>query len=303
MKHTLQSIIKGSIFLCALSVFAQEKEVIESKNDSIAPPTKIEIVETTPQITSKQETPAVFPQRFGLRVGVDLFRLTRGFYDKTYQGFEITGDYRLNKNWWAAAEIGTDKLERNESTYGFTTKGNYIRLGANYNVYDNWLDEENAIFVGFRYGFSSFSQTLDWYRIYTTDPYFPNQEIRPNEKFSGLSAHWVEFVTGIQAKMFNNVFMGFTLRLNGLVSQKQPDQFENLYIPGFNKKHSGAIGVGFNYTITYFIPLYKSKKHKNTAPIESDVKYDLEGNKVNTEDNSSQSEDLKMIENNKKQLK
>ncbi|WP_395076160.1 DUF6048 family protein, partial [Flavobacterium sp.] len=36
--------------------------------------------------------------------------------------------------------------------------------------------------------------------------------------------------------------------------------FDNLYIPGFNRTYDGKFGVGWNYTISYFIPLYKSKK-------------------------------------------
>ncbi|MEC4114805.1 DUF6048 family protein [Myroides pelagicus] len=292
IKHILQSTIKGVILLGALSLYAQENNDPKEKQTTQKTETNVEATKAS----TTQKAPDTYPQRFGLRVGVDLFKLTRGMYDKTYQGFEIVGDYRINKNWWAAAELGTDKMERNNQTYGFTTKGNYIRIGGNYNVYDNWLDEENAIYVGFRYGFSTFSQNLDWYKVYTTDPYFPSPIQRPNAKYNGLSAHWVEFVTGVQAKLINNVFMGFSLRLNGLIAQKQPDGFENLYIPGFNKKHSGAIGVGFNYSITYFIPLYKSKKHKNTSAPENNTKYDLEGNKIN------QSEDLRIIEKNKKQL-
>ncbi len=36
-------------------------------------------------------------QRYGVRVGVDLHRLAKSFYDDNYKGFEIVGDYRLTK--------------------------------------------------------------------------------------------------------------------------------------------------------------------------------------------------------------
>ena len=32
-----------------------------------------------------------------------------------------------------------------------------------------------------------------------------------------------------------------------------------LYIPGFNRTYDGSFGVGFNYTVSYFIPIYKKK--------------------------------------------
>ncbi|MDM1398156.1 hypothetical protein HX049_13355 [Myroides odoratimimus] len=283
-KHTSRFIINCGLLLLAFSSFAQENNPTELKTPA-------------PLTNAAEESPHYYPQRYGLRVGVDLFRITRSFYDNTYQGFEVVGDYRLTKNWYAAAEIGHDKMDRDESSYGFTTNGNYIRIGGNYNLYENWLDREDMIYVGFRYGFATFSQTLNWYQSYTTDPYFPKERIEVDRKQSGLSAHWVEFVAGIKTRVFSNVFMGFTMRLNGLISQTQPDDFENLYIPGYNKKHSGSIGVGFNYTISYLFPLYKSKKDKFVVPTEEEAKFDLEGNAI------EQAEDLKMIENNKKKKK
>ncbi len=269
----LKSIISGCLLLCASYSFSQNKQEVKTNN------------------TTATGIPKVYPQRYGLRVGLDLFRTTRGLYDKSYKGFEVTGDYRFSKNLFLAAELGHDNMTKNKSTYGFTTNGQYIRLGVNYNLYQNWMDREDQIYIGGRYGFSTFSQTLNWYKPYTTNDYFPNNPVDIDREYSGLSAHWIEFVTGVNTRMFNNVFMGFSLRLTALISQKQPNDFENLYIPGFNQKYSGAIGVGFNYTVSYLIPLYKSNKKAFVIPNTTD-KYDLEGNKM-------ESEDLKMIQENK----
>jgi hypothetical protein len=65
-------------------------------------------------------------------------------------------------------------------------------------------------------------------------------------------------VTGVKVKVINNIFVGFSFRLNILVADKKPsDNFVNLYIPGFNRTYAGNFGAGFNYTVTYFVPLYK----------------------------------------------
>ena len=61
-----------------------------------------------------------------------------------------------------------------------------------------------------------------------------------------------------EQQVFNNIFIGFSFRLNRMVSQKLPDNFDNLYIPGFNRTYNGDFGVGFNYTVSYFLPLYIS---------------------------------------------
>ncbi|GIZ10546.1 hypothetical protein FUMI01_32700 [Flavobacterium sp. UMI-01] len=198
--------------------------------------------------------------RYGLRVGIDLFKLSRGFYDKDYQGLELVGDYRLTKKYYLAAELGTENKTTDDTRLNFTTKGSYIKAGFDYNGYENWLDMENIISVGLRYGFSTFNQELNSYRIYNTSQYFSeNQTLTSGAKYNGLTASWIEVVAGLKAQVIKNVFVGFSLRLNTLVTNKKPDNFDNLYIPGFNRTYNGSFGVGFNYTVSYFIPLYKKK--------------------------------------------
>jgi hypothetical protein len=198
-------------------------------------------------------------ERYGLRVGVDLFKLTRSFYEKDYRGIELVGDYRLTRKHYLAVELGNENKTVDDDQINFTTKGSYIRVGFDYNSYQNWLDMENIISIGLRYGVSSFSQTLNSYEVYNPNQYFgENPVVIAGDEYSGLSAQWIEVVAGMKAEVFNNVFIGFSFRLNRLMSQKLPNNFDNLYIPGFNRTYNGDFGVGFNYTVSYFIPLYKS---------------------------------------------
>ena len=199
-------------------------------------------------------------EKFGVRVGVDLYKLTRSFYDKDYKGLEIVGDYRLTKNYFVAAEIGNEDNTVDDDRLNFTTKGSYIKVGFDYNTYENWLDMENIIYVGLRYGFSTFNQTLNSYQNYNPNPYFgEDPTIISGEKFEGLSASWAEVIVGVKAEVFKNFYAGFSFRINRLVTNKQPNNFENLYIPGFNRTYDGAFGVGFNYTVSYFLPIYKKQ--------------------------------------------
>jgi hypothetical protein len=198
--------------------------------------------------------------RYGLRLGVDLYKLTRALYVKDYKGIEFVGDYRLTKKYFLAAELGNENKTTDDTRLNFTTKGSYLKAGFDYNAYENWLDMENVISIGLRYSFSTFNQELNSYKIYNANPYFGEvPAIASGEKFNGLTASWIEVVAGVKAKVFDNVFMGFSLRLNRLVSNKKPGNFDNLYIPGFNRTYDGDFGVGFNYTVSYFIPLYNKK--------------------------------------------
>ena len=233
MKYTLNYTI--SLLLVLVSFVGTAQEV--KKKDSIVP---------------KKE-------RYGIRVGVDVVKLARTFYEKDYRGLELVGDYKLTRRHYLAAEIGNESKTVDDEQVNFTTEGTYIKAGFDYNSYQNWVGMENMIYVGLRYGVSSFSQTLNNYESYNSDPYFgQSQTIEPGEKFEGLSAQWAEVVAGIKAEVFKNVYVGFSFRLNYLVSNKNPENFANLHIPGFNRTYDGDFGAGFNYTVSYFLPLYKS---------------------------------------------
>ena len=211
------------------------------------------------QTVAKKDSIPVKKERYGLRVGVDLFKLSRSFYEKDYRGLELVGDFRLTRRHYLAAEIGNENKTVDDPQLNFTTKGTYIKAGFDFNSFQNWGNMENIISVGLRYGVSSFSQTLNSYSIYNSNQYFGQSPvIIDGTKYDGLSAQWLEVVAGMKAEVFKNVFIGFSFRLNRLISQSRPNNFDNLYIPGFNRTYNGDFGVGFNYTVSYFIPLYKA---------------------------------------------
>ncbi len=216
----------------------------------------------------------VHKQAYGLRAGIDLSRLALSQSNDDYSGLEIVGDYRLTQKLYLAGEFGNEKKTKQEDTYNFTTSGSYIKLGVDYNTYENWYGMDNSIFIGGRYAFSSFNQTLNSFQYYDSNRYwnpngFPNGSSEA-QKFDGLSASWLEFVLGIKAELFANLYLGGSIRLGFLTSNKEANQFPNPFIPGFNKVTDGSnFGVGYNYSLTYMISLYKKAekiKDKEEAP-------------------------------------
>ncbi len=208
----------------------------------------------------KDTTTVNYPELYGLRVGVDLHRLSKSFYEKDYKGLEITGDYRLTQRFYLAGEIGNEDKTVDDDRLNFTAKGTYFKAGFDFNSFENWLDMENMIYVGMRYGVSSFSQTLNSYKIYDPTNYYGENTVISGEKYNGLTASWIEIIGGVKAELFSNLYLGFSLRLNYLVSDKKPNNFDNLYIPGFNRTYDGKFGAGINYSLSYFIPIYKKNK-------------------------------------------
>ena len=209
---------------------------------------------------TKDTAKVSYPERYGLRLGVDLHKIARTFYEKDYRGLEVVGDYRLTKKFFIAGEIGNEDKTIDDDRLNFTTKGTYFKVGFDYNSFENWLDMENMIYVGMRYGVSSFSHTLNTYKIYDPTNYYGETIITSGAKFDNLNASWVEVIGGIKAELFNNLYLGFSVRLNYLVSNKKPADFDNLFVPGYNRTYDGKFGAGFNYTLSYFIPIYKKKK-------------------------------------------
>lgn len=202
-----------------------------------------------------------FEEKYGLRVGIDLSKPLRTILDDDYSGFEILGDYRVYKDYYLAAEIGNEKMDYNEDNLSVTSNGSYIKLGVDYNAYENWAGMENLIFVGLRYGFATFSQTLNEYAIYTDTQFFPPNIVQGPFETSGLTASWVELMVGMKVELFNNIFLGGNLQLKRRVTQSTPTNFDNLTIPGFNRTYDdSSFGVGYGYTISYLIPLYKKAK-------------------------------------------
>lgn len=243
MKYILK--LNYSFLLVLLSVLGQAQEV--KKVDSIKPKT----------------------ERYGLRLGVDLFKLSRTFTEKDYRGLELVGDFKLTRKHYLAAEIGNENKTVDDARLNFTTKGTYIKAGFDYNAYQNWFGMHNMIYVGLRYGVSTFSQTLNTFSVYNPHPYFgASPTLVSGDKYDGLSAQWIEVVAGVKAEIVQNLYVGFSLRLNNLITNKTPENFDNLYIPGFNRTYGGKFGAGFNYTISYFVPIFKT----TLKPKESEAK-------------------------------
>lgn len=202
----------------------------------------------------------VYLNKYGLRVGIDLYNPVHTLLDDKRKGLEVVGDFRLSKRFFAAAELGYIDNTTALDNLNFTTNGSYLKLGADYNAYENWLDMENMIYVGLRYGISTFKHNVGDYTI-NDSPYFDSDlAMRNGAEYTGLTAHWAEVVLGVKAELFNNLFLGFSFSGKKMISSKQPGNFKNLFVPGFNRVFLNNSGFGFNYTLSYLIPLYKKPK-------------------------------------------
>ena len=229
-----------SFLLLGVSIHAQNDSIISTVNDSL----KIKL-------------------KYGLRIGGDVGKLIRSFTDDNYTGFEVNADYRIKKSLYVAGELGVEEKTTINDYLDVTTSGTYLKAGVDYNMYRNWLNMDNMIYSGFRVGAAAFSQNLNSLTVYNTDQYWaPQYSSAESQKFNDLTAVWVELIIGIKVEIFNNLYLSLNAQLKGLVTETVPTNFANIYIPGFNKTYdSSKIGAGYNYSISYLIPLYKKDKN------------------------------------------
>jgi hypothetical protein len=196
---------------------------------------------------------------YTIRFGIDLSKPIMAQLNKDFFGLELVGDIRLFSELYGAIELGNERKTQQSERINFTTSGSYLKFGFDYNMYKNWKGMNNAIYLGMRLCNSFHNQEVNEYQPYQLDHYWNTEIIKQGPEIreqDALQARWLEIIAGIKVKMFNNIYMGFSFRLNRLMNDTLPDNFDNLHIPGFNKKTDENVwGAGFNYTITYAIPV------------------------------------------------
>lgn len=241
LKHTF--LLGFSLLLASISAMAQDETITIEETEAV----EVAVNDTLPKTN-----------KYGIRLGVDISKLIRTAVEDGYTGFEVNADYRLTKKIYAAAELGTSDRIWDEDGLKTKTTGSYIKIGAELNAYNNWLNMNNSIFGGLRYGFATFKQELQEFDIYTTNPAFPTTPREVSIEASGLTASWAELIVGLKTEVLNNLFLSINLQVKRKVTEDKPENFDNLIIPGFNRTYDfSEFGVGYGYTISYLIPLYK----------------------------------------------
>ena len=200
-----------------------------------------------------------------LRVGFDLYRIILSNISDGFDGFEIVGDLKVSEDFFVAIELGSLDTTKQVEQVNFTTNGNYFKVGFDYNIFENLEGMNNHITIGARIGSSRHNQTLNSYTILDRSRYWSSSDLPITNGFAtgerpDLNAIWFEVVLNFKVQILKNIYTGISLRLNRLISDKIPSNFDNIYIPGFNKKtQDNVFGAGFNYTLTYNFSLLSKK--------------------------------------------
>ena len=208
-----------------------------------------------------QDSIPKYKERYSIRFGIDMSKPIRSMIENDYKGLELTADYRITKKLYLAAEVGMEDKRVVSETLDFQTSGEYIKLGVDFNLFNNWKGMENMLLTGFRFGISTHSQQLNGYAVRQLDHLWAEDLYKSLDQpllFDDLNATWIEIIAGVKTELLNNLYMGISVRMNYLMNDKEVTNFSNLYISGYHRVSEGSPwGVGLNYTIMYQFPLYR----------------------------------------------
>ena len=198
-----------------------------------------------------------------LSIGIDLYNPIYSSINDDDLSYELIASLRIIEDFSIASEIGSLDRYIEDENINFTSTGEYIKFGFDYNLFNNWVGMDNSIYLGMRFATSSFNNKIDSYTLRNLDSYWSNNITSNYETInhSDQNAKWIELLVGIKVETIKNLYLGISLRLYRLLSNTTPNNFSNLYIPGFNKvTDDNSWGSGFNYSLTYSLPLNFNKK-------------------------------------------
>ena len=217
----------------------------------------------------------------GLRLGVDLGNFLINSASSEKNELMVLTDYEFKEDKFAAFEAGYSSFDYMSDSTNNSIDGAFGLLGVDFNIYDRRKRiDDDILYVGLRYGYSTFSQNFNMIEGYTGESFEGGKET--------LSAQWAEFVIGGKAELwfFKNMFLGLSARVKVLTTKKKAELIAPSTIPGFGDYSSG-LRFGFNWTVSYRIPLkrvnVKERTEKNMEIMEwkKEEKELKEKNKIN----------------------
>lgn len=197
----------------------------------------------------------------GVRIGTELGQYLFQYIDPGMllpKYYEIHTDFQINNKFFINADYGFVARKRSlaSSNLGFAafydSEGTYMRFGVDYNILHKTTDDD-AIFAGIRYASTSFKHEIT-YRG-NPDYWYLNRPETFND--DNLKAQWAELVFGFKAKLFWQLYMGVTTRIQIITSQPNAS-FTVVDLPGhgFEDPNSSS-KFNVSYYIMYRIPLWK----------------------------------------------
>lgn len=182
----------------------------------------------------------------GMSVSFDLVglaQLTFGDYGQYEGGLRIN----LKDKYYPVIELGLGKANATDEAteITFKTSAPYGRIGCDFNLMKNKHDI-HRVYGGLRYGFTSYK--FDVFTPGILDPVWKTQSEYQARDIKA-NYHWLEFVVGVDAKIWKCFRMGWTARYKRRITHNDGDIGNTWYVPGYGRQGNLRLGGTFNITV------------------------------------------------------
>ena len=188
-------------------------------------------------------TPKEQPFFCGMAVGVDALGCGLAAFS-TYGEYGAMVRVNLKQKFFPVFETGLGVCDRTDDGTDIHLKVSapYFRVGCDYNFLKD-LNSGNRVFGGLRVAYTSFSYDISSPSM--SDPVWHDQtDFAYNDVKSNML--WAELVFGLEAKIWRNFHLGWSVRYRRRFHQKVSVPGQSWYVPGFGKNDSSNFGGTVN---------------------------------------------------------
>lgn len=161
----------------------------------------------------------------------------------------VEGALRLNfrNRWFPVVELGVGSSDHeNENTeLRFKTSSPYGRVGVDYNFARD-LTTGNRVYGGVRLAYCSMKFDLTGPAI---EDVFYGGETEYSFYDLESSTTWLEFLFGLEAKIWRWFHLGWNVRYKRRLSQDSPELGKPWYVAGYGKNGGATFGAQFNIVV------------------------------------------------------
>lgn len=198
----------------------------------------------------------MYPLWDAASVSVDVWDPLMRAFGQDYGLIGFAAELSLHNRYKPVVEIGLGQARHAPSENNYTYRSPvspYFKLGVNYNFLYN-SSPDYQFYGGLRYGFSSFSYSID---DVTINGSYWGEDAKFNIPSRRTSVGWFELVFGLRVKLWGPLSAGWAFKYHNVVNESASPNGKPWYIPGYGARNASVTG---SFSFTYTFSLSKMNK-------------------------------------------
>lgn len=196
----------------------------------------------------------IYPLLSDVSIGVDIWDPVMRILGQGYGGVGFMGQLSLHNRFFPTLEAGLSMANMTPDEMNYTFKSPlapYFKIGCDYNIFYN-SNNAYQFHVGLRYGFSSFSYSVE---DVTLNNGYWDETTTFNIPSQNTTVGYWEFVAGVKVKIGGPISMGWAFKYHSIIHESKSTYGPTMYVPGYGKRTNPITG---SFYVIYTLPLNKS---------------------------------------------